>query len=157
MKSLFINQLEALVNTLELANPASFNMSTYCRVKASCGYAACVCGEHAMSGKLDYFPLAKDRAVSINDDMFLSKKAKYVDMTNVLAGYIDQDLRASCLIATGHRGLAQSVSADSLKLRRRGATAGNLTSEQMGHPHLNSKSTSEHAVSYIRMLIEILN
>lgn len=147
MKSLFISQLEALGATLEATKPTSFDMGTYYKASESysCGYAACVCGEQAMSGRLESFPLAKARAGIIQDTTFVSHTA----------GHIDEDLRAACHIATGDNNLAESVTAVSSACRR-GAAAGKLTYEQMQHPHLNSNSSPEHAVSYINMLIRVL-
>jgi hypothetical protein len=146
-KRLFVRQLEALAMTMEEhTKPYSFDMDTYYRISVfnTCGYVACICGEQAISGRLEFFPIAEDRAKS-------DKEVAYI------AGSIDDELMVTCLKATNNRSLAHSITAISMEGRKRDAITSNLlTHDQLQHTHLNTDSNPKQAASYIRMLIDIL-
>jgi hypothetical protein len=147
MKKLFISQLEALATTLEETKAINFSMSYYYSTFLNkCGYTACVCGEQALSGRLEFFPIA--------DSLKLKSPTMSFIIPNV-AGYIDEDLRAACHTATGYSSLAKSVTMVGAETRKKKASE-YLTDEQLQHPHLTTESSPEHAASYIRMLIRVL-
>lgn len=153
--SLFKRQIEEIVKTLKLVRDSnedserSFNMgywhtsttwmeSQTLDVITECGYVACICGHQAVRGDLS---------------MFSNNKTDY----RHLAEGISEDLDESCRIIYDDNSLALSIYDDSTSCRRNNAEwTGLLTDEQMEHPHLTTDSSLEYAISYLEMIIEIL-
>jgi hypothetical protein len=146
-KTLFVSQLEVLAITMEESKPSTFDMGTYYKAKDDgCGYVACVCGEQAVSGRLEFFPIAESKT-----------KLDGAGYINWLAGFIDEDLKEACIIDTGNKHLASSITIVNTDCRRENADRSELlTANQLKHPHLNTNSSPKQAASYIRMLISIL-
>ena len=151
---LFIKQLLALAETMEGADIESFNMRIYYKPDI-CGYSACICGEQALSGRLEHFPTAVQTIIGCG-------KAEDDFSLNFIAGDIAIDLDIAILksffrVAAGRGSLATSVIGPDTAIRFRSIKLTNLlTEEQLKHPHLTTMSSPALAADYIRMLINVL-
>lgn len=146
---LFKKQLEALAFTMNKADEVSFAMDKYYETteKRSCGYVACICGEQALSGRLELF----DQANSFNNE------DNICDFISV-ACLIDDDFYNACKDATGNLCLAISVTSPSNKMRYVQAhSSKRFTHQQLKHPHLTTKSSPKHAVDYIMKVLNVLD
>jgi hypothetical protein len=144
---LLTGQLEALAVTMDTSAPCNFDMTWYYD-SSGCGYVACICGEHALNGDLKLF----NRTLNILDD----ECSKSVIMGH-RANNVAANLRMSSREVLNSNNLALSVISMTASIRKFNARQTDLlTTEQLKHPHINSKSSPEHAASYIRMLIEVL-
>tara|TARA_R110000851_G_scaffold39244_2_gene99951 strand:- start:993 stop:1565 length:573 start_codon:yes stop_codon:yes gene_type:complete len=151
---LFIKQLLALAETMDGADIESFDMRLYYKPDI-CGYSACICGEQAVSGRLEHFPLAAQTIIGHGE-------AANDFSLKLIASDIASDLDISILksffkIAAGRGSLAASIIGPDTAIRFRSIKLTNLlTEEQLKHPHLTTISSPALSADYIRMLINVL-
>jgi hypothetical protein len=149
--NLFIQQLDAIADTLEQSDGKGFNMGNwYNSYSNECGYVACVCGEHALKGNLSLFPLTRsiDKSVSLEN----------------LAHAVATDLRTSCFNCCSIPSLAASVYSPTSRARRNNLfkvgfyEMFNLEVRTVlqKHPHVTTVSSAVLAADYIRLLIKSL-
>jgi hypothetical protein len=138
--SLFVKQLKALRTTMSSVAPEHLNMGYW-----QCGTVACVCGHQAISGDLTHFTDANN----------YRDKSESID---TIADTVANDLDSACMSALGSECLSGSIWSSDTEARFMEAfTSAVLTPEQLQHPHLTTKSSPEDVVSYIDMILGVLN
>jgi hypothetical protein len=137
---LFVEQLKALKTTMSSVAPEHFDMENWV-----CGTVACVCGHQAMSGDLTHFTRAEEHYKDGHD-------------ATDTADSLSSDLDESCIDIFGTTNLSESIWQIIPKFRKAEAKSSKmLTEEQLKHPHLTTDSSPEIAVSYIDMVLGVLD
>jgi hypothetical protein len=134
--NLFVKQLKALKTTMSTVGPEQFDMGDW-----HCGTIACVCG-HQATKDLNYFPIARE--------------TKNHTPLATLAKKVSDDLDDACEAMFGTSLLSKSIwdSED----RQLSATLSKLfTRKQINHPHLTTDSSPADVVSYIDMLLGLID
>jgi hypothetical protein len=146
--SLFVEQLKALKTTMSSVEPKHFDMS-----KWRCGTVACICGHQTLFGDLTHFPATQ----SWVETSFMRENPDANESKINGASYsISRELSNS-----SHDALGDSMWAHSLysatTCDRYYFAKNVLTEEQLKHPHLTTNSSPEDVVSYIDMILGVLN
>lgn len=148
MKHLFIQQLEDIREVMLSKADHVLQMDTWFDDELNegepntldCGYAACVCGEMAVGGELDNFPLASGEGGSFFDR----------------AAVLSEDLDDACADLTGEDYNATSLYSYDSELRKDYADETQLftTKELDSLAHLNKKHpTAQDVADYLEVLI----
>jgi hypothetical protein len=143
MKSLFINQLNELVDTLtKISKNKSFDMEKWFlkvdKKTFECGFVGCICGHQALSENNIYF--------EVNKNLTFEKQA--IQISNQLS--------ISCRLLFHDDNLATSIYQGVAWSRRVHAyKTGLFTRIQLNHPHLsNKKPTVKQTINFIKLVIK---
>jgi hypothetical protein len=130
-----------------------------------CGTVACVCGHQAVSKDLTDFPraskvyAAQSPSLALTDTELLAltdTELLAVMEIDLTAARISQDLDYACKAMFKTDALSGSIWGGGGR-QRRAEDADILTQEQLKHPHLTTDSSPADVVSYIDMLLGVID